>query len=396
MKKLLFLIILFILIRPIDAYVNVEGLLSISGGKAYFDGDSSSLNINADVFLSPVITIDEESVIYPIYSGYFNGVQDLKELAGGDVLVRKRMGHSISLKYVKTRDFNHIKPRISYSMDFVNETKDESWGSGLFDYETISAGVEFEQERPDATYVESIDFYNITYPNYSSLISKYSSVLDTTTYTELSKNAGKDVLNSRNLRFAFSYNVFPKNINLIYSAAVTYRNFYDQSIVNKYGSFKSDKRNDILTELGFSLIKVDKKIETGIKLDLAWLSSNQNSYDASRTKYISDYYGYVYAIISPYFKLNLKNGGVMGYSFSYERLNYTGRLAQDIDGNYLSSKIHQNFYVSSFYFKYPIIKDIMARIDYSYQNVDSNMKYEAGYRYNYTSANIMMGFEWRF
>lgn len=396
MKNFLLIVFLFGAFSSAKAYINKEGFVSIIAGKKYFDGDSSSLDFNANIFFSPVITIDEENIIYPIYRGYFSGVQDLKELPGGDILVRKRMGHNLSFKYVRSKDFNHIKPRFSYSLDFVNETKDEKWGEGLFDYKTISFGIEFEQERPDATYVESVDFYEVKYPNYSSLISNYSSVIDTMTYTELSKNAGKDVLNSRNIRVAFNYTIFPKNISVTYLLALTYRNFYDQSIVNKYGGFDSGKRNDMLSELGFSLFKADKKIEAGLRLNLSWLNSNQNSYDASRTKYIENYYSYLSGSITPHFKLNFKNGGSIGYSFSYERINYIDRLVQDVNGNYISSRIYQNFYFSNLYFNYPIIKGVMLRIDYSYQNVESNMKYKAGYRYDYSSAYLMSGVEWRF
>ncbi|MCX8074303.1 MAG: hypothetical protein N2749_01790 [Clostridia bacterium] len=393
MRNIFLLSICYFFTQSVEASINTEGFVSLSGGKSYFDGDSSSLNLNSDIFLSPVINIDEENIIYPVYSGYYRGVQDLKELAGGDVLVRKRMGHSISIKYVKSKDFNHTKPRLSYSMDYIKETKDESWGKGLFDYKTISIGVEFEQERPNATYTQSIDFFDVNYPNYSSLISKYSSIIDTTTYSELSKNAGKDVLNSRNLRFGFTLTKFPKNINVIYSFAFTYRNFYDQSVVNEYGYFKSDKRRDLLTEFGIDLVRSSKKINTGLNFNFCYLMSNQNSYDASKTKYIDNYYDYFLFSITPSLKVNFKNNGSFNYSFSYERLNYIDRLSQDANGNYLNSKIYQNFYVNNLTIKYPIKKDLMTFFSYSYQIVDSNTKYEATYRYNYTSGNLSLGFE---
>jgi len=373
---------------------------SAYGGKYYLDNKSASFDAKLDLFASYVLNIDEENQVYPIYSGYYNGTQDIQELAGGDVLTRQRMGNSFTLKYKHSKDFNSIKPRLSYSINRIKETKDEKWGSGLFDYNILSAGVEMEQERPEANYKEYFDFFNVDYPNYSSLISQVETVIDTTTYSELSENAGKDVLNSRNYRAGFSYVKFPYNVVLTNDLSITYKDFYDQSVVKNPGVggsiFKSDKRKDLLFSLSTLLENTNKKVYLSLGVNLDYLNSNQNSYDASRTKYISDFYDYISFEIYPNAKLNFKNGGYFSYSFTYTRMNYLGRYSQDIDGNYLSSKIRQNFYLSSLSLAYPVAKNLYAKGVYSYQSVDSNMRYEAGYRYNYTSESFLIGVEWSF
>ena len=374
--------------------------ISLYGGKYYLDKKPASFDLKTDIFSSFVVSFNEENQLYPIYSFYYNGTQDIQELAGGDVLTRQRMGHSFTLKYKHSKDFNSIKPRFSYSINYIKETKDENWGSGLFDYNVFSAGVELEQERPDATYREYFDFFNVGYPNYSSLISKVETVIDTTTYSELSKNAGKDVLNSRNYRAGFSYIIFPSNISLTNDFSITYKDFYDQSVVKNPSVggaiFESKKRKDLLFSLSSLIENTSKKVYLSLGFSLNYLDSNQNSYDASRTKYISDFYDYISFDISPQIKLNFKKGGYFSYSFNYTRLNYLGRYSQDVNGNYLSSKIKQNFYLSSLNLAYPIVKNLYAKGVYSYQSVDSNMRYEAGYRYNYNSESFLIGVEWSF
>ncbi|MEF3280587.1 MAG: hypothetical protein K6357_06445 [Elusimicrobiota bacterium] len=396
MKFLTALILFFITNSYCEMKFNPSFNLSISGGKYYLDDRSSSLDLNLDAILSPVLSFDENRSLYPTYIGYYRGVQDIEELVGGDVLVRQRMGHSFSLKYVYLKDFNYIKPRFSYSINYINETKDENWGEGLFDYRTLSFGIEFEQERPNASYKEYFDFFSVDYPNYSTLLSKADTVIDTTTYSELSQNAGKDVLNSRNYRAGISYTIFPKNLTLTSSLNFTYKDYFDQALVNESGGFDSDKRRDLLTEAGLNLEKSDKKLYMGVSFYFNWLKSNQNSYDASRTKYIEDYYSYLSFDITPKITINLKNKGSFSYFFSYNRLNYLGRLSQDINGDYLSSKIYQNFYINSLAVKYEVSKNLYANASYSYQVVDSNMRYEAGYRYNYKSSNFMFGISWEF
>jgi len=260
--------------------------------------------------------------------------------------------------------------------------------------------VEFEQERPDSTYREYFDFFNVSYPNYASLISQVETVIDTTTYSELSQNAGKDVLNSRNYRAGFSYIIFPSNLNITNDFSITYKHFYDQSIVKNPdvggALFKSDKRKDLLFSISSLVENTSKKIYLSIGFSLNYLNSNQNSYDASRTKYIKDFYDYLSFDVSPAIKLNFKKGGYFSYSFNYTRLNYLGRYSQDVDGNYLSSKIRQNFYLSSISLVYPVAKGLYAKGVYSYQSVDSNMRYEAGYRYNYNSESFLIGVELSF
>lgn len=375
---------------------NPVGEISLYGGKYYLDGNSASMDMKVDAFFSPSLILNENNEIYPVYMGYYNGTQDVQELAGGGVLTRQRQEHTFSLKYVYTNDFNKIKPRVSYSRALVKETKDEKWGKGLFDYDTISFGIELEQEKPYGTFSESYDFFDVKYPNYASLISQSNTVIDTTTYSELSKNAGENIMDSSSHRFAFSYTWFPESLILRAATDITYRSYPDQAVVSETGGFKSEKRKDILSALRFKVERPSKKINFAFDLAIERLFSNQNSYDASRTKYIDDFYGYVQAEVGPKIDFLFKNGSSFGYSLNWTKIYYTGRLSQDVFGDYKSSKINQEFWLNSLYFRYPISKKLFARANYSYQASSSNMRYEAGYLYNYSASSWLLGLQWEF
>ncbi len=375
---------------------NPVGDLSVYGGKYYLDGDSASADLKIDAFFSPSFIFDEKNEFYPVYMGYYNGTQDVQELAGGGVLTRQRQEHTLSLKYVRVNDFDKIKPRISYSKALVKETKDEKWGDGLFDYDTISLGVEFEQERPHGTFSQSYDYFSVRYPNYSSLISSADTVIDTTTYSELSKNAGDNTLNNSSHRAAFSYIWFPNTDVMKISASFTYRTYSDQSVVSKTGGFKSEKRKDMLAGFGFRWEKPSKKLPLSFDFAFDRQLSNQNSYDASRTKYIDDFYGYTRLSAGPRADFFFKNGSSFGYGLNWEKIYYSGRLAQDAAGNYRNDTIHQEFWLNSLYFRYPLGKKIFVRVNYSYQASSSNMRYEAGYRYNYSASSWLAGLQWEF
>ncbi|MCK4828829.1 hypothetical protein KA005_74580, partial [bacterium] len=164
--------------------------VSLLGGQYFLDGSAASFNGRAEAFISPLFKFSQAHELVPVYSGYYNGTQDIQELAGGGVLTRQRQSHALSVKHVYSRGFDKFKPRIFYSMAFTRETKDEKWGKGLFDHNTSGAGFEAEHERHWGTITESYDFYKVTYPNYNSLISQSQGILDPVTFSELSQNAG--------------------------------------------------------------------------------------------------------------------------------------------------------------------------------------------------------------
>lgn len=384
------------------AEVNIVsvGDLSVLGGKYYLDGDAASFEGNASLFYSPDIKFSENSELIPVYSGYYSGTQDIEELAGGGVLTRERQGHSLSLKYIYGKNFNKIKPRISYSIEYVNETNDEDWGDGLFDYKTLSVGVELEQERPHGTFRESYDFFKVEYPNYASLISQSQTVIDTTTFAELSSNAGTDTMDNTNHMLGFSYTWFPEPFVMKAGYELIYTKYGDQPVVGKpiTGSayFKSEKRKDLKNTLKYSIVREIKPLSLSFSSSLSYLNSNQNSYDSSRTKYIDDYYGYFEIGMGPSVGFSFKNGGSFSLGLNWSKYYYTGRYARDASGNYKDSKTRQEFWLSTFTLKYPLAKDLFAKAVYSYQVSDSNMRYEADYRYNYKASNYLMGVQWEF
>lgn len=383
---------------PLSAEVKLTPVASASllGGKYYLDSDAASFQGRLDAFFSPAMKLGENHDLIPVYSMNYSGTQDVQELAGGGVLTRKRQTHTFSLKYVYTSEFNKYKPRFSYSKAFVQETNDEDWGDGLFDYATLSAGIDAEQERPHGTFTESYDYYSVSYPNYSSLLSQSQTVIDTTTFNELSANAGADTMDNTNHRFGFTYAWFPEPLTMQAGYDFTWRKYGDQPVVDSVGAFKSDKRSELAQNWSVKAAMAPKPFYLSAKARVGWLSSNQNSYDSSRTKYIEDYYSYVDVSVSPAATLALKNGVQIGFGLDWRRLYYLGRLSQDVSGGYNTGKIRQTFWLTSLSARYPVMQRFYVRGAYNYQVSTSNMRYEDNYRYNYRASTYLLGLEWEF
>lgn len=375
--------------------------VSLLGGKYYLDSDAATFQGRFDAFVSPVIKFSDSHELVPVYSGNYSGTQDIQELAGGGVLTRQRQTHTFSLKHVYTRDFDKYKPRVSYSKALIKETKDETWGKGLFDYATFSMGFEAEQERPHGTFTESYDYYKVAYPNYSTLLSQSQSVFnDTTTFNELSTNAGENPMDNISHRLGFTYAWFPEPLNMKAGYDFTYRGYGDQAVaarpVTGQSPFKSGKRAEIMQNFSLKANRALKPLYLSVGARLGWLSSNQGSYDSTRNEYMEDYYSYMEIVLSPAMGLVLKNGTQFNFGLDWRRLCYLGRLKQDAAGNYGSSEINQTFWLTSISVRYPVFNRFFARAAYNYQISGSNMRYEDNYRYNYRANTYLMGLEWEF
>lgn len=374
--------------------------VSLLGGKYFLDDKSASFQAHADAFVSPVVKFSENHELVPVFSGYYSGTQDVQELAGGGVLTRQRRGQDFSFKYIYTDEFTKYKPRISFSNAYIKETKDESWGNGLFDYSTFSMGFETERERPNGTLTASYDFYSVTYPNYATLLSQSATVIDTTTFNELSQNAGANTMDNVNHRLAATYTWFPEPLVMTAGYDFTYRKYGDQAIISKPATgsafFKSDKRTDLVQNFTFKLSQNLKPLLLSAGAHFTYMSSNQNSYDSSRTKYIPDYYSYYELGLAPAVTLGLKNGGSLGFAASYKRLYYLGRNKQDVSGNYGKDDIKQDTWLMNIAMRYPLMSRFFAKASYNYQISSSNMRYEANYKYNYRANTYLLGVEWEF
>lgn len=375
--------------------------VSLFGGKYFLDSEAASFQGRVDAFLSPALNLGEGHDLIPVYSGNYSGTQDVQELAGGGVLTRKRQTHTFSLKYVHTREFDKYKPRFSWSKASIKETNDEKWGDGLFDYATISLGFEAEQERPHGTFTESYDYYKVTYPNYSTLLSESASIFnDTTTFNQLSTNAGENPLDNTAHRLGFTYAWFPEPVAMKAGYDFTYRDYPDQAVTAKpvtgASPFKSDKRHDLMQNFSVKASRSLKPLFFSAGARLGWLSSNQGTYDSARQKYMDDYYGYVDLQLSPAVGIALKNGMQFNFNLDWRRVFYTGRLKQGISGDYGSDKVDQTFWLTSISGRYPVANRFYARASYNYQLSTSNMRYEESFRYNYRASTYLLGLEWEF
>ncbi|MDD4003623.1 MAG: hypothetical protein PHW69_00275 [Elusimicrobiaceae bacterium] len=373
----------------------------VLGGQYFYDGNSGSLSANADVTAS--VGLDAGSwFLTPIYEGRYQSTQQVYDIVGGGTMFNQMMSHRLSLSAIYEFAYGWtVKPEAGYKIYYLNETRDEKWGTGLFDYRRTNTAVTVEHIYADPFSVRfEADLYWLKFPNYTSLESQVGGDMA----REL---AGKDVINSSNLAFTASIN---GRLNMfLWDAALGYtrQSFGSQHVVNELGLFDSATRNDNLVS-GRATLKYPVKLSPssivipGLSLTCAHNGSNQNSYDATSAKFVPEFYNYSKARVgadAEYRRLvpEYKNKYLaVDFGLSYGRTSYPSRPVQNSAGAYGTDNIYLNEYVWRLSGSYPVSQKVDVVASVMYGNQTSNMSYEKLYVYNFNIFTYLAGVKYEF
>ncbi len=371
--------------------------VSLLGGQYYFEKEAASFGGNLYIDLIPALKFSDELSLIPTYSGAYRGTKNVAELVGGGTLFQEAQDHLLSLRLVnQMREDLKLKIKTSYKLELLKETKDESWGKGLFDYYKIVVGVEGEKkfDKKITSLTGGYGFYMVRFNNYASLAeAKYGKEV----------SPGKNILDfDAHEVYLYGDFVFTPNFRGKADYSFTYKNFLDQKIVTASGDYLTDKRNDQIHLLNFSIsnlrpIKTKLKIVYALESQTVIYQSNQNHYDAKNFKFIPNYYNYWEQGLRPQVILYLgKKPQSVDFSYQFAYRQYSDRLVQDKDGNYKTDKINTQTSTISLGTSYPLREKINLRFQVNYLISSSNMAYEKVYRYNYNTTNYFLGLSWEY
>jgi hypothetical protein len=371
------------------------------GGQYFFDNTPSSLSGNLSFTMVPAIKFSSRFSLIPTYLGSYRGSKEVNDLIGGGTLFQDEQNHLLSLKgvYAVTPAFK-LKLGASYRVELLRETRDETWGKGLFDYRKLNFGVETEYaySREHAVRL-GVDLFTLDFPNYESL---ESSVTASGLGREL---AGKSTLDCNNTMATVQFNDSFGRLKTELRGTLTAKDYPDQPLVLSDNSLSKEKRQDACTAFGLVLLYPFEKAAGDISIipsldcQLVLNDSTQAHYDANKYTYIADYYDYSYLMAGPSFTLLFgKNPWALTLGAACGRKDYKTRPVQDADGDYAArgEKIYVNELVYSLGAVYPLPGGLKLRVTGNFVDASSNMKYEKTFAYNYRSANYLFGFSYEF
>ncbi|MHB0997090.1 MAG: hypothetical protein ACYC2I_12040 [Elusimicrobiales bacterium] len=386
--------------------------VQFNGGQHFFEGREGDLSGNLNLLASAAVRhrkLGRDWTLVPVISSQYQGTKQVTDLVGGGTLFQEKMSHSLALRGVwQLSPKWKLKPGLGYKWEFLKETRDESWGDGLFDYRRPSFSLEGEYAYADPFSLRvGYDFYHIGFVNFHSLESIIKDSQGNALAREL---AGRSVLDSYN--HAFSAGGTAKAPWRSYAEGnltVTVRLFPDQHVVGRSGDFDGATRRDLNTQFSAAW-RVPRQLSPawkavgGLRLAAGHNTSNQNSYDAQRVKFLADYYD-TFSLragvdLNLYRRLPGRQEGErpleLSLSATLGRTAYSGRQAQDASGLYLNDGIYQNEAVLSLGVSYPIAPHFVWTSQFGYGRQTSNQAFEKLYRYNFTTTNYRIGFGYEY
>ncbi|OGS52431.1 MAG: hypothetical protein A3J79_01390 [Elusimicrobia bacterium RIFOXYB2_FULL_62_6] len=383
--------------------------IQFNGGQHFFQSQQGDLSGNLNVLASVAVKHEKlgpDWTLVPVLSSQYQGTKQITDLVGGGTLFQERMSHSLALRSVHQMGPDwKFKPSIGYKREFLKETRDEDWGGGLFDYSRPGFSLELEHAYSDPFSLSfGYDFYHIGFVNYRSLESIINDSQGNSMAREL---AGESVLNSYNHSLSFFGTLKgPWRSYAEGGVAATLRLFPDQHVVARSGSYNYGTRRDLSSQL-FASLKFPRELSSswkavgGVRASLGNNSSNQNSYDAQRFKYLANYYdslSFKAGVDLNFYRKLAKEDRPLELSFSATlgRMNYNGRETQAASGLYRGSKVYQNEAVVGLGLSYPIAPHFRWTSQFGYGRQTSNQDFEKLYKYNFSTTNYKFGFTYEY
>lgn len=417
MKKLLYIFIFSISLINIYSAEFIPALdINTGGTYSYLPGQSgtqpnNSLGFEANLASSFMANTDFLPFIWFIPTLTFNYSNTAQPLNIDDERFLFSQWMDIYLSGGINWQFSdewELRFRGFYRKDFSQQTKDEQFGKGLYDY--IDAGMYVENVNKFQYYYLPIEtvcgfkYIDRKFPNYNTLLSElpeevseykespniYTKEKDTLTYSFYIDNNLQWGETNWFTRLYFSYDYIP---------------YMEQKVIDIDGSLSNARRIDRYITLSLTVPYYATEM-SGIELGYDFINkiTNQNyldtmgtSSDFSDDKYIENYYNYYQHIARfalnyefPY-KLLSAYKPIATIGLSLDVTQYGTRFAKNKEGKYISQKQQDINYTLSLNIRQNIMEFWNYYFTIAYTKYNSNMQWETFGIYNYSYLTLLLG-----
>ena len=384
---------------PASAFVRYYPVASadVMMGQYFFNGKPSSWGGNLDLKVIPAVKFNENAVLIPTFMLDYQGTKDVAELAGGAQLFQDSLKASINVKPVFQTGALRTKPYLGYTLDYLRETRDESLGKGLFDYQKLSGGLDLEYVfNPRQWASLGLEYFTLRFPNYKSLESQAGSGLGR-------ENEGARTLDSNNQGLSASWDTdlpFPYT-RATFSANSLQKDYPAQHLVDQAGQLQGGKRRDNILGYGATVswaraVGREYEIELSAGADQLLVDSDQNHYDANAARYIPNYYSYRETALRPAVALRIPKKGALTLSYTVAQRRYADRPIQDASGGYLADRTDVTLKTLAISLAIPIAEHLQVVAQSNLSTSSSNQQYEKVFQYNYNISSHFVGVSYEY
>ncbi|MDE2237813.1 MAG: hypothetical protein KGK30_07980, partial [Elusimicrobia bacterium] len=297
-----------------------------------------------------------------------------------------------------------IKPGASFKYEMLQQTADEALGNGLYDYMMYSAGVDFEYVVQEPFGLRfGLDYSGVHFPNYTSLESQAATQFQGQSLAR--ELVGDHVLDTQNVLLTVSADgPLPDRLILEGTGSFLYQRYPNQHVVAPSGDLSQPLREDLITSLAGSL-KAPRRLDDGLRLlgaldaAVSYDSSNQNSFDATQIHYLPYYYNFGELRVGPSVKIMAgpeDKAVVLSMGFTYWYRRYPYRPTQDPSSGVYNpgSPTHTHDWMFSSSLSYPMAPHFGMLLAFQFGRAESNQTFQQFYRYDYDTANYLIGFSY--
>ena len=212
-----------------------------------------------------------------------------------------------------------------------------------------------------------------------------------------------DVLDTHNHAVTLGTQLgLPGNGFLEGTVGYTWSRLSSEHLVDLSGSLIPDLRNDQIETLSVQgtwplVLNPGWKLFSSLGYTRYHVYSNQNHFDAKKTFFDPDYYGYLTQTIQNQWTLAVgENPWTLAFNWSLTHQQYSNRLVQDAVGNYGTDVTHVNGIFTGLTFTYPIAKGFRLIAITQFGWNDSNNTNNQVYQYHYNTQTYLFGFSYAY
>jgi hypothetical protein len=380
------------------------GRIDALGGLHTFDGDRGAFTGNLDAAFAPAARLSDSLAVLPSVRGVYEGTRRLTDVLGTATPAQQRAETRVGILgiYGDPSSRWRLKPSITYDAELLKETKDESWGHGLFDHERLTVGAEVEllADEPHSLRFGT-EWFKVLYPNYTTLESQARYQFQGQSLSR--ELVGDHALDREGYQFSLAGDAaLGSRAVLEGRTAIVWSNFPNQRIVDEGGQFKTDVREDAFADASAAVRmphewNADLRALGGLELGLTANSSNQNGYDATRGQFMPGFYDFTEwrAVPSATLIIGPVRRPVRAtMKLGWKRRSYPHRHPQDSTGAYQPGSLESTEWSGGLSLTYPMARRLSLIFELDRASASSNQDFQPFYRYSYQATTALAGVRW--
>ncbi len=335
--------------------------------------------------------IDDHSIM-GYYSLSYQG-PGLKQQEGRDFRERYLNHVFVGRHHWHMRDMT-LKTQFSVMMERRRAGTNESWESGLYNFNRYGGSTTMERELLGIDSAVTVGYHYVTFPNYSDLLAEIRAGADA--------SGTEGTQNNHSIRLAYSADISGARFGISLNPLFYTRQKVAVDKVQKDGSFYSDtlQRDMVINAYGRGAVMLTNRIVSEPGAEITFRSSNQNyqHFEFLSSTAPMSFHENFFNYIEP--SLTMPVSTYIGRDWTFflsPRLSwrlYSSREPRDKDGKFIKGeRQNRTLFVNTAGFRKQTGESSATSLFFTYQTQSSNMEFERYLPYNYSGFSMGLRFQ---